>query len=319
MRRQFSTRIFGRSNINPAKFPRSTGFTLIELLVVIAIIAILAAMLLPALAAAKRRAQEAGCVNNQKQLCLADIMYASDNNQYIQPSLGANSGNVNYLGTGGEWMGAIIDYFARATNLLVCPTASVPAPTGATISIGLQTGAANYCYIRTLTGDGTSKLTAINGSYQGNGWFYINADGTTGGDGGGIEQSHGFASTDSSWYFRKEASMKNPTLTPMFVDGAWIDAWPAEDDGPAQNLWTGSYSSGHANEMGRFTILRHGGKTATKATIINTASQLPKSGGVVVGLGDGHAEFSTLPNLWSYQWHNNWASKVAVSIGAPQP
>ncbi len=60
---------------------RTSGFTLIELLVVIAIIAILAAILFPVFAQAREKARAVSCLSNAKQLGLAVLMYAQDNDE----------------------------------------------------------------------------------------------------------------------------------------------------------------------------------------------------------------------------------------------
>ena len=95
------------------------GFTLIELLVVIAIIAILAAMLLPALSAARARARTTACVNNMKQLASAISLYV-DNNKETFPF--HSQAGYNGLSGSSYWPGYMAHqgYF-EAGAIFNCP------------------------------------------------------------------------------------------------------------------------------------------------------------------------------------------------------
>ena len=276
---------------------RSRAFTLIELLVVIAIIAILAAMLLPALASAKLKAQKASCLNNLRQLALAGSLYTTD----FQKFFAYNNGGTSL------WMGTLLDYYAKASNIRLCPSAGTNTtyfgPTGAN-----KNGRADTAW------NWYGSATNWQGSYQVNGWLYnfpdlVNNPPTF--------KSSGLPPGVSGMVpliFQKESQVTSPSQTPMFADSTWVDGWPGEQDHPSSDF-NDAYANLTGGEagMGRLTIQRHWGKPSTASGKIPSGTKLTGRSGVIVGFYDGHSEPVKLDALWTLTWHRNWNQAATLA------
>lgn len=263
------------------------GFTLIELLVVIAIIAILAALLLPALAGAKRRAQQINCISNLRQMTQSSILYYSDANSWVGPT------NADPTLSGGDWMGAMLKYYGNQTNVLNCPTANKVNSFGG----ANPRGAADTPWIWTISNPQYSSSYGIN--------KWLAAPGL----GLGNSVAH------PGFLYAKDTSVRNPDLAPVFLDAAFINLDPLENDSPARNLYDPlgpGGSSASSEGMPRACIARHGGQSAGAAPqSVPAGAVLP--GTINFGFVDGHASQIMLQNLWTLSWHLGW------QIPSPRP
>ena len=189
-------------------------------------------------------------------------------------------GNVKQLTLGGHLMASDNDFehaipgLSKITNyvtlkILTCPSThdANPPPTDSTA------GTADTTWVWMPRG----RMTAT-GSYTANAWLYSKSiPGTT---------------TRPEFLFGLKASVQQPTLTPVYCDGMWLNCGPLETDSPSSDLYAGAgdLGVGMPTGMACCTILRHaGGNPAGAPRNFDTSKRLPGA-----------------LNIGQLYWHKDW-------------
>jgi prepilin-type N-terminal cleavage/methylation domain-containing protein len=202
------------------------GFTLIELLVVIAIIAILAAMLLPALAKAKQKAQGIKCLSNTRQLCFAWHMYADDDRDNIT---GADLGGV-----GPPWMTGFLDFSSAQGNWDInVDIVQSPLWNYCGKSVGIFKCPADQAMVPNNVGTKVPRVRSVSMNC-----FVGGPDGSA--LGGGLSNNSKYRT------FKRLTDMRQPTQIMVFLD---------ENEDSLNNGWFAISMNGFPSTPGSYVIV----------------------------------------------------------------
>ncbi|MBI4024194.1 MAG: type II secretion system protein [Verrucomicrobia bacterium] len=223
---------------------RHSAFTLIELLVVIAIISILAALMLPGLKNARESAKSVVCMNNQKQILTAILLYVDDNDNYLPPY--ANAVGLRWPYLVGKYL--VSTNAPAGVSYMRCPTEQ-NADVGFTYGVNYGYGGAQVIY--SASGGGSAKLgnvapaAMLLGDHTENtaSWPGLNGDAaiyhpliwplTVDGDGDGVPDTY---ATFSMPYNKLGARHKGMAVVGL-AGGAVIKIKPSKDWVGNTNLW----------------------------------------------------------------------------------